>query len=112
MGRPTVEWSGSLIVLVGFSLFYSVRTIFAGLYDPNVDEEGKIKQKIKLSFFESIVMAIGIAIGTQISSGFPVDSMEWFKFSLKLIIIFLVFFGYKYIALKLSWKRSNKDLMP
>lgn len=112
MGRPAVEWSGSLIVFVGFSLFYSVRTIFAGLYDPNEDEEGKIKQKIRLSFFESIVMAIGIAIGTQISSGFPVDSMEWFKFSLKLIIIFLVFFGYKYIALKLSWKRSNKDLTP
>jgi hypothetical protein len=112
MGRPAVEWSGSVIVLVGFALFYSVRTIFAGLYDPNVDNEEKIKKKVTLSFFESMVMAIGIAIGTQVPSGFPVEPMDWFKFFLKLIIIFLVFFGYKYLAIKISWNQSNKDLMP
>lgn len=112
LGRPAVETSGSVIVFVGFSLFFSVRTIFAGLYDPNMDDEDKVKKKIKLYFFESIVMAIGIAIGSQVPFGFPMDPVDWFKFFLKLIIIFLVFFGYKYIAIKISWKKSNKDLTP
>lgn len=112
LDRPLMEWIGSFVIVLGASLLFVFQTVLAGLYDPRLDYETKLAGKLKVLLFESIIMALGISVTTQITYGIPTNGMEWLKFFLKLIVIFAVFFGFKYLLIRISINRADKELNP
>jgi Na+-driven multidrug efflux pump len=106
--RPFIEWATTLGIVVSFGVFFLIRCLFAGVYEPEVDSKEKMNLKLKEKFtFTFFICFVGVANITY-HNPLPQNLMEWFGVIIKFILAVTCVCGIEYIVARISWNRSNK----
>ncbi|WP_133116654.1 DUF6773 family protein [Bacillus mycoides] len=106
--RPFLEWATALGIIICYMVFFFIRSILAGVYEPEIDNKEKLKQKLKDKLSYTLILSFSGVAYTTYHNQLPQDIAGWILVCIKFILLVTILFGIQYFITILAWNKSNK----
>lgn len=71
--RPFLGWATALGIIICYMVFFFIRSILAGVYEPEIDNKEKLKQKLKAKLSYTLILSFSGVAYTTYHNQLPQD---------------------------------------
>lgn len=108
LDTPTKEWIPSLVLIIIYSLYYTIRQILLGILNHDIETDGQLRKRyleILVGVFGGLVYAF---ISISKNQGLPESTTGWVKFTLLFIVIVFVINISIFYIMRLSHNKNKE----
>lgn len=106
--RPFLEWATAFGIIICYFVFFFIRSILAGVFEPEIDNKEKLRRKLKDRLSYTLILSFSGVAYTTYHNQLPQDIVGWILVCIKFILLVIILFGVQYFITILAWNRSNK----
>ncbi|MGN4427223.1 hypothetical protein ACTFQN_26580 [Bacillus cereus group sp. MYBK30-1] len=105
---PFLEWATALGIIIRYMVFFFIRSILAGVFEPEIDNKEELRQKLKDRLSYTLIFSFAAVASTTYHNQLAQDIAGWMLVCLKYILLFTILLGIQYFITILAWNKSNK----